>query len=70
MTRPVKELKGFSKVWLEPGETTTVALAITPDSLSFTGLDMRRAVEPGEFDVMVGTSSRNGDLTTVPLTVV
>jgi beta-glucosidase len=70
VTRPVKELKGFQKVWLKPGEATTVALAITPDALSFTGVDMRRVVEPGEFDVMVGTSSRSGDLTTVRLTVV
>jgi beta-glucosidase len=70
VTRPVKELKGFQKVWLEPGEGTTVALAITPDALSFTGLDMRRVVEPGEFDVMVGTSSQRGDLTTVRLRVV
>jgi beta-glucosidase len=70
VTRPVKELKGFQKVWLKPGETATVALAITPDALSFTGLDMERVVEPGEFDVMVGTSSRSGDLTTVRLRVV
>jgi beta-xylosidase len=69
VTRPVKELKGFRKVWLEPGETAAVALAITPDALSFTGIDMQRVLEPGEFDVMVGTSSRSGDLTTVTLTV-
>jgi beta-glucosidase len=70
VTRPVKELKGFRKVWLEAGETAAVALAVTPDALSFTGLDMRRVVEPGEFDVMVGTSSRREDLKAVRLTVV
>jgi beta-glucosidase len=70
VTRPVKELKGFRKVWLEPGESATVALEITPDSLAFTDIAMHRVVEPGEFDIMVGTSSRDGDLTILTLTVV
>jgi beta-glucosidase len=69
VTRPVKELKDFARVRLEPGEATTVVLDITPDSLAFHGLDMRFAVEPGEFDIMVGTSSRDEDLQRVLLVV-
>ena len=69
VTRPVKELKGFKKVWLEPGETKKVTLDITPDSLAFYDIDMNYTVEPGEFEVMVGTSSHDEDLTSVILTV-
>ena len=69
VTRPVKELKGFRRVTLEPGETKTVALDITPDRLAFYDIEMRFRVEPGEFRLMVGTSSRDADLTTVTLVV-
>ena len=69
VTRPVKELKGFSKVTLGPGESMTVAIPIPSSALSFYDVDMRRVVEPGEFRVMVGTSSRDEDLTTVVLRV-
>jgi beta-glucosidase len=69
VTRPVKELRGFKKVWLQPGETKTVELPITPESLAFYDVDMQYVVEPGEFAVMVGTSSRNEDLSTVLLEV-
>ena len=62
VTRPVKELKGFQKVWLEPGETKTVALDITPESLAFYDVNMKYVVEPGEFEIMVGNSSRDADL--------
>jgi beta-glucosidase len=62
VTRPVKELRGFKKVSLEPGESTTVALAVTPESLSFHDVDRREVVEPGEFTIMVGSSSRDRDL--------
>jgi len=68
VTRPVKELKGFERVTLEPGETRTVTFAITPDELSFLDAHMERIVEPGLFDVMVGTSSVHLD--TVVLEVV
>lgn len=70
VTRPVRELKGFRKVHLEPGASATVELQITPDSLAFTNIDMQWLVEPGEFDVLVGTSSSDEDLTAVRLTVV
>ncbi len=69
VTRPVKELKGFERVALAPGETRTVALAITPASLAFYDVNMDYVVEPGDFDVLVGTSSRDEDLHKVTLQV-
>jgi beta-glucosidase len=57
VTRPVKELKDFRRVALSPGECATGSVAITPDKLAFYNLNMERAVEPGAFDIMVGTSS-------------
>ena len=68
-TRPLKELKGFKRVWLNPGETTTVTLDITPASLSFFDVNMKYVVEPGDFEIMIGTSSRDTDLTKLPLRV-
>lgn len=70
VTRPVKELKGFRKIRLSSGETTTVALPITPESLAFYDIKMNYVVEPGEFEIMVGNSSRDEDLQKVILTVV
>jgi beta-glucosidase len=67
VTRPLKELKGFKKVSLQPGETKTVALDITPESLAFYDIDMKYVVEPGEFELMVGNSSRDCDLQNVIL---
>ncbi|MGA9773031.1 MAG: glycoside hydrolase family 3 N-terminal domain-containing protein [Blastocatellia bacterium] len=69
VTRPVKELKGFKKVSLRAGETKTVAFDITPDSLAFFDVNMKHVVEPGEFEIMVGSSSRDSDLKKVILTV-
>jgi len=69
VTRPVKELKGFQKVSLRPGETKTVAFEITPDSLAFYDVNMKFVVEPGEFLIMFGNSSRDQDLTKITLTV-
>lgn len=69
VTRPVKELKSFQRISLKPGETRTVGLDITPESLAFYDVDMKWGVEPGEFDIMVGNSSREGDLLKVTLTV-
>ncbi|HJQ30741.1 MAG TPA: glycoside hydrolase family 3 N-terminal domain-containing protein [Pyrinomonadaceae bacterium] len=57
VTRPVRELKDFARVSLAPGESKTVTFTITPDKLAFYNLNMERVVEPGWFDVMVGTSS-------------
>jgi len=69
VTRPVKEMKGFQKILLSPNETKTVALDITPDSLAFYDLKMKYTVEPGEFEIMAGNSSRDEDLQKVILTV-
>jgi beta-glucosidase len=69
VTRPVKELKGFKRVWLEPGQQTTVALDITPASLAFYDVNMKYVVEPGDFEIMIGTSSRDSDLTKLNLRV-
>jgi beta-glucosidase len=69
VTRPVKELKGFVKVSLGPGESRSVSLDITPESLAFYDIAMNNVVEPGEFEIMVGTSSRSADLQTVVLHV-
>ncbi len=59
VTRPVKELAGFERVTLEPGEKRDVTFTIGPEALSLVGSDMKRIVEPGRFEVMVGTSSTN-----------
>jgi beta-glucosidase len=69
VTRPVKELKGFVKVRLAPGETQTVEIPITSDALAFYDVDMNYVVEPGEFAIMVGTSSQDTDLHSVMLRV-
>ncbi|GAA4280772.1 glycoside hydrolase family 3 N-terminal domain-containing protein [Gaetbulibacter aestuarii] len=61
-TRPVKELKGYKRVHLEPGETTTVTLPITANCLAFYDADFNFVVEPGEFTVMTGDSSADKDL--------
>src|SRR5208283_1732353 len=60
VTRPVKELRGFERISLEPGETRTVSFKLGPEALQFYNRDMKRVVEPGKFSVMVGPNS--GDL--------
>ena len=69
VTRPVKELKGFSRVSLEPGETKTITFKIGPEHLAFHNIGMKYVVEPGEFEIMVGNSSRDEDLSMIVLTV-
>jgi beta-glucosidase len=56
-TRPVKQLRGFKRVSLEPGQKVTVEFPISPADLSLIDVNMNRVVEPGTFDVMVGPSS-------------
>jgi beta-glucosidase len=58
VTRPVRELKRFERVALEPGESKTIRVTLTEADLSFCGNDMRPRVEPGDFDVFVGGDSR------------
>jgi len=69
VTRPVKELKGFKRISLRPKETKTVTLAIKPELLAFHDINMKYVVEPGDFEVMVGSSSRDEDLLKTTLTV-
>jgi beta-glucosidase len=57
VTRPVKELKDFARVSLEPGQTKTVTFTVTPAKLQFYNREMRRVVEPGTFQIMVGGNS-------------
>jgi beta-glucosidase len=67
VTRPIKELKGFQRVTLQPGESRTVTLNLKPDALALWNTDMKRVVEPGEFDIMTGPNSV--DLKSTLLTV-
>ncbi|MCF8366316.1 MAG: glycoside hydrolase family 3 C-terminal domain-containing protein [Bacteroidales bacterium] len=59
VTRPVKELKGFEKIFLEPGQTKTVKFEIGADKLKFLDINMKMVAEPGDFEVFVGTNSRD-----------
>ena len=67
VTRPVKELKGFKRVTLAPGETKTVTFTIGPHELRMYNQQMQRVVEPGLFDIMAGDNSAT--LKTTVLTV-
>ncbi|RPI07136.1 MAG: beta-glucosidase [Ignavibacteriae bacterium] len=69
VTRPVKELRGFAKIHLHPGETKTVSISIKPEHLAFTDIQMTYTVEPGEFEIMIGNSSQDSDLQKILLTV-
>ncbi len=57
VTRPIMELKDFSRITLNPGESKKVEFTITPDKLQFYNHEMKRVVEPGEFEVLIGPSS-------------
>lgn len=59
ITRPVKELKGFQKVFLKKGESKKVTFDITPESLKFYNGDLKFDWESGEFDIMIGTNSED-----------
>jgi beta-glucosidase len=60
VTRPVKELKGFERVTLQPGQKRRVEFTLTPAHLGFHGRDMRFIVEPGAFKVWAGVNSAEG----------
>ncbi|MGB3626385.1 MAG: glycoside hydrolase family 3 C-terminal domain-containing protein, partial [Henriciella sp.] len=67
VTRPVKELRGFERVTLQPGETQTVSFTLGEEDFRFWNKDMERIVEPGEFEIMAGPSS--AETQSVTLTV-
>jgi len=59
VARPVKELKGFKRITLKPGEKQRVEYTLGPEHLGFYNRDMKFVVEPGEFKVMIGSSSED-----------
>jgi len=65
VTRPLKELKGFRRITLQPGKTQRVEFAVTPDMLSFHNEHMEEVVEPGEFILTLGPDSTRGEQTTL-----
>ncbi|MDB9977991.1 glycoside hydrolase family 3 C-terminal domain-containing protein [Porticoccaceae bacterium] len=69
VTRPVKELKGFKKIKLAPGQSKTVEFDVKPNMLAYYNLEMDYVVEPGRFTLMLGSSSRKSDLKKVQLKV-
>jgi len=60
LTRPVRELKGFERITLQPGETRRVAFTIDEEALAFTRADGRRGTEPGRFQVWIAPHSQGG----------
>lgn len=60
VTRPVKELRGFERITLQPGETKTVTFTLGPEDLSFLDIHLEHVVEPGFFQVFVGPNSTEG----------
>jgi beta-glucosidase len=70
VTRPVKELKAFKRIFLKNGESTDVTFEITPEMLKCFGADNRWTVEPGDFTIMVGSSSADEDLQQLPLRLI
>ena len=67
ITRPVKELKGFRRVSLQPGAATTVEFTLGKEAFAFWNEEMKYVVEPGEFSIMAGPNS--AELKTATLTV-
>ena len=57
ITRPVKELKGFQQITLNPGETKTVTFTISVDDCKFYNADLQHVYEPGKFKIFIGKSS-------------
>ncbi|MBR8536390.1 glycoside hydrolase family 3 C-terminal domain-containing protein [Carboxylicivirga sediminis] len=69
VTRPVKELKAFRRIRLEAGETAQVTFTITPDMLQYLDKDFKPVIDEGEFTAMVGGSSADNNLLTIPFFV-
>lgn len=67
ISRPVKELKGFQRIHLAVGESKEVNFDITPDMLKFYNADLKHVIEPGDFQIMIGTNSK--DVKTMKLNV-
>ncbi len=69
VTRPVKELKAFKRIFLKNGESTTVKFEVTSDMLKCFGAGGKWSVEPGEYTILTGNSSQDADLKSTTLTV-
>ena len=69
VTRPMKELRGFKRVSLAPGASTTVEFTVDSGALALWDKDMKHVVEPGEFQIMVGPSSQTSALKSATLNV-
>lgn len=69
VTRPVKELKGYQRIFLKKGETKKVDFKINKETLAFYDINMEYCVEPGEFKIMTGSSSDDDDLQSIILEV-
>lgn len=67
ISRPIKELKGFQRIHLAAGESREVSFDITPEMLKFYNADLKHILEPGDFEIMVGTNSK--DVKMQPLTI-
>src|SRR3546814_18392184 len=61
ITRPVRELKGFQKIALKPGERRTISFTLTRSDLMFVGPKMQWIAEPGDFDVWIAPSAEAGE---------
>ena len=68
-TRPVKELKGYQRIFLKRGETKQVSFEINKETLAFYDIDMNYIVEPGDFSIMIGSSSDSKHLKSTTLKV-
>ena len=69
VTRPIKELKGYQRVFLKAGETKTVEFTLGAESFAFYDINMNYVVEPGTFTIMTGSSSNKKDLKKTILTI-
>jgi len=67
VARPVKELKNFQKITLQPGEEKLVSFTVTEDDLKFYNSELKYAAEPGEFELMIGLDSDNVEQTSFNL---
>ena len=69
VTRPIKELKGYQRVFLKAGETKKIKFTVNAESLAFYDINMNYVVEPGTFTIMTGSSSNKKDLKKTILTI-
>ena len=69
VTRPIKELKGYQRVFVKAGETKKIKFTVNAESLAFYDINMNYVVEPGTFTIMTGSSSNNKDLKKTILTI-